>query len=48
MVFDGDNDLVVDTASMRSLPGCHIVWTGLPESGKTHHCNDFRDEQVID
>lgn len=47
MVFDGDNDLVVDTASMRPLPGCHIVWTGLP-SGKTHHCNDFRDEQVID
>lgn len=47
MVFDGDNDLVVDTASMRSLPGCDIVWTNLPESGKTHHCNYFRDVQVI-
>ncbi len=50
-IFDGANDLVVDTASMgtlwtdHTLPASRIRY--FPRNDVVHHCNYFRQEAVV-
>ena len=49
MVFDGENDLVVDVMSMSQLGDRGPVeFVDLGTSAVTHHCNYFADPRVVD
>jgi hypothetical protein len=50
LVFDGHNDLVVDTDSMGILPGAPLPVTSIRDfetSSEVHHCNYFRQEKTL-
>lgn len=49
LVFDGENDLVVDVASMSTLgeTGHLSPFRNLGTGPLTHHCSYFRDPQVL-
>jgi hypothetical protein len=51
LVFDGQNDLVVDTNSMAILPGAPLPPGSMQDFGTSstvHHCNYFRQPETID
>lgn len=49
LVFEGENDLVVDVASMSQLgQRGPVEFVDLGTSAVTHHCNYFLDPRVID
>jgi hypothetical protein len=49
LVFDGDNDLVVDTQAMVQLGEAAVLKDvhDLGRSVSTHHCNYFRNQDVL-
>lgn len=48
LVFEGDNDLVVDVASMSALgAGQAIPFQDLGTGPDAHHCSYFRDPRVL-
>jgi pimeloyl-ACP methyl ester carboxylesterase len=48
LVFEGENDLVVDVLSMSQLGGRGpVAFTDLGTSAVTHHCNYFKDPRVL-
>ena len=49
VIFQQSNDLVVDTSSMNALgrTGGIADWRDLGETATTHHCNYFRDTDVL-
>lgn len=50
LVFDGPNDLVVDSAAMHRLGDVALAapqWEDLGTSPSTHHCNYFQDARVL-
>ncbi len=51
LVFDGPNDLVVDTESMSVLPGAALPAERVQDFGTTgsvHHCNYFRQAATLE
>lgn len=49
LVFEGENDLVVDVLSMAQLGARGpVAFENLGTSPTTHHCNYFRDPRVLD
>ena len=50
-IFDGPNDLVVDTGSMTNLGVPHLQLAGPPHdfgtTDKIWHCNYFRQPETI-
>lgn len=50
VIFQQPNDLIVDTVSMKALGrGTMGItdWRNLGETATTHHCNYFRDAEVL-
>jgi pimeloyl-ACP methyl ester carboxylesterase len=49
LIFEGDNDLVVDVAAMAQLGEGSVLADvhDLGRSASTHHCNYFRDPAVL-